>query len=236
MHYSEAAPPPELAHLIKAAWALDCAGGPGDLVRHSATPDGCVEIIHRTRGRSIWQTEQPQAFVAGVITKPATLQFMDGASFVGLRLWPWAWNAIAEVASPAFVDTWLPLEIAAPALRPPSSNDIFSTFPSHRVEIDDIGTAILRSGSVAGLAERTGRSHRWLQRWFARTIGVPPRAYLRLLRFQDALQDVQASGSSLADQAAAHGYADQAHMTREFKSLAGAPTGAARRTARGPFV
>ena len=234
MRYAEADPPPELAPFAKAAWTLDCDG---ELLHHNATPDGCIEIIHRTRGRFIWGSEQPEAFVAGVITRPALLQFLDGASFVGLRLWPWAWNAIAAVGSAELVGRWMPLDRAAPGLQPPGRNDPFASLAPYQLAVADaIGATILGSETVAELAQRTGRSARWLQRWFARNIGVAPRAYLRLLRFQDALQAVQAGGSSLADEAAAHGYADQAHMTREFKTLAGAPTGAARRIDEGPFV
>jgi hypothetical protein len=39
-----------------------------------------------------------------------------------------------------------------------------------------------------------------------------------------------------ADTAAASGYADQAHMTREFRALGGLSPGTARRRAAGPFV
>ena len=47
---------------------------------------------------------------------------------------------------------------------------------------------------------------------------------------------MQDSAESLALQAAEHGFADQAHMAREFRAIARAPAGAARRTAKGPFL
>jgi transcriptional regulator GlxA family with amidase domain len=99
-----------------------------------------------------------------------------------------------------------------------------------------LGSAIIEARTVAALAETSGRSPRWLQRWFAREIGVPPRRYMRLLRFQQALAGVQDSPESLAAQAAEHGFADQAHMAREFRAIAHAPAGVARRKAKGPFL
>ncbi|NWM54945.1 helix-turn-helix domain-containing protein, partial [Escherichia coli] len=69
-----------------------------------------------------------------------------------------------------------------------------------------------------------------------RELGFAPRTYLRLLRFREALQDIQRRDDSLADTAAARGYADQAHMARDFRALAGMPPSGARIRARGPFL
>jgi len=98
-----------------------------------------------------------------------------------------------------------------------------------------LGAAILAAASVAGIGAASGLPHRQVQRIFARDLGMPPRAYLRLLRFRGAMIEVQDSAASLAQAAAGQGYADQAHMTREFRSLAGVPPREARR-ARGPFL
>ena len=78
-------------------------------------------------------------------------------------------------------------------------------------------------------------SPRSLQRWFARHIGLPPRRYLMLLRFHKAFEQVPEQ-PSLADHAAAQGYADQAHMARDFRAMAGVPAREARRAAKGPFL
>ena len=63
----------------------------------------------------------------------------------------------------------------------------------------------------------------------------PPRHYLRLLRFQKAFEQVPGA-VSLADHAAASGFADQAHMARNFREMAGVPAKQARQKARGPFL
>ena len=97
------------------------------------------------------------------------------------------------------------------------------------------GRAILAASSVADMARDTGMSPRALQRWFARHVGMPPRRYLRLLRFQKAFETVPGE-ASLAAHAAEQGFADQAHMAREFRAMAGVPAKQARKTARGPFL
>jgi transcriptional regulator GlxA family with amidase domain len=103
------------------------------------------------------------------------------------------------------------------------------------VERGRLGRAVLAAATVADMTRGTGMSPRTLQRWFARHVGLPPRRYLRLLRFQKAFEQVP-DRPSLADHAAAQGYADQAHMAREFRAMAGVPAKQARRTAKGPFL
>jgi transcriptional regulator GlxA family with amidase domain len=109
-----------------------------------------------------------------------------------------------------------------------------SLFPADD-ELGAIGAALIGADSVADMGRATGMSPRGLQRWFARNVGVTPRHHLRLLRFQKAFEQVP-KAASLADHAAAQGFADQAHMAREFREMAGVPATKARRTARGPFL
>jgi AraC-like DNA-binding protein len=237
--YQEIEPPAALRPLVKAGWSLSAGGEASAPVRHAATPDGCIEIIRRLRGRSAWGRPQPESFVAGLVTAPAGLELSGDSHFVGLRLWPWAWNALARIGSPGLVDRWQDLGEAAPGFAMPATiEQAFAAMAD--VALDEptevLGQAILESRTVAALSAASGRPRRWLQRWFEREIGVPPRRYLRLLRFQDTLAGLQRSDETLALQAAEHGFADQAHMAREFRAIARAPAGTARRTAKGPFL
>jgi AraC-like DNA-binding protein len=239
MEYREIEPPEALRALVRAGWTLRAGDSPSRPLTHSAIPDGCVEIIRRLQGRSAWGGAQPECFVAGLLTRPAELELSGDSRFVALRLWPWAWNALARTPSPRLLDGWQALGEAAPGFAMPDTVEAaFAAVAGLRLEpsVARLGNAILHSRSVTGLAEASGCPRRWLQRWFAREIGVPPRRYLRLLRFQEALAGLQRSEESLALQAAEHGFADQAHMTREFRAIARAPAGAARRSAKGPFL
>ncbi len=96
--------------------------------------------------------------------------------------------------------------------------------------------ALRRSGGATGIAELaagTGWSRRHLQTRFHSQVGLAPKTAARVVRFERAarlLVPVLADGgpglataASLADVAATCGYADHAHLTREFRALAGVP-------------
>ena len=239
MDYAEFPAPAELRHLVKAAWTLSVGGTISDSVNHVATSDGCIEIIRRLKGRSSWDGEQPPVFVAGLTTRPAVLRLSGASEFIGLRLWPWTWNAISQVNSREIIDRWADLAIAAPDFTmPDNAADAFAAIDPRSVEpaSDRIIDAILKSATVNEIAGRSGRSPRALQRWFERHVGVAPRIYLRLLRFSNAFNQLPESGGSLASHAADHGFADQSHMAREFRSMSGLPAGKAKKKAIGPFL
>lgn len=239
MDYCETPAPPSLSRLARASWTLATPGGPGDRFRHVATPDGCMEIIRRIRGRSSWGTEQPAQFVAGLITSPAELELSGDSRFVGLRLWPWTWARIGCIAPRLLVDRWADLAAAAPHFdMPDNAAEAFATLDPQIInrETAALVDAILDSASVSEIAGRGGRAHRSLQRWFERNVGVPPRIYLRLLRFSNAFGSLPGVDGSLAGHAADHGFADQSHMAREFRSMSGTSAGKARKQATGPFL
>lgn len=239
MDYAEIPAPAELRHLVKAAWTLSVGGDISDNVDHVATSDGCMEIIRRLKGRSSWQGDQPPVFVAGLTTRPAILRLSGASEFIGLRLWPWTWNAIGRVNSRELIDRWADLALAAPGFTMPNNAlDAFTAVDPRLVDPANVPLidAILNSAGVSELAERSGRSHRSLQRWFERHVGVAPRKYLRLLRFSDAFDTLPRFDGSLASHAADHGFADQSHMAREFRSMSGLPAGKAKKKAIGPFL
>jgi AraC-like DNA-binding protein len=224
MDYEEQPPPPALEGLVKTRWTLAGGGAPGAWLDQQAVPDGCVEVIRRIAGRSRWGGDQPAAFAVGLIERPEGFGISGDARFEGLRLWPWAWGQISEIPLAAMRGRWLPFAAAGIEERLAASPALAAT-----------GRAIVAAQSVAEMRRGTGMSPRTLQRWFAVHVGLPPRSYLRLLRFHKAFEQVPAQ-PSLADHAAASGFADQAHMARDFRALAGVPAKQARRAARGPFL
>lgn len=74
---------------------------------------------------------------------------------------------------------------------------------------------------VEELAAALGCSRRHLVNRFAADVGAPPKLAARLIRFETARRRL--GSAPLARLAAECGYADQAHLSREFAALAGAP-------------
>lgn len=75
---------------------------------------------------------------------------------------------------------------------------------------------------VWGLASSVGLSERQLHRRCLDAFGYGPKMLDRVLRMNVAL-DLARTGLALADVAVQHGYADQAHFTRDVKALTGLP-------------
>jgi AraC-like DNA-binding protein len=68
----------------------------------------------------------------------------------------------------------------------------------------------------------SGYSHRQFIALFRRAVGLTPKLYCRVLRFQEALKRAAADPRvSLVDLAIDAGYSDQPHFTREFREFAG---------------
>ncbi len=86
-----------------------------------------------------------------------------------------------------------------------------------KARIDDDPAAAL---TLAELAAEAGMSRFQLLRGFAQAMGLPPHAY-RMQRRVVLARQLIARGTTLADAAAAAGFADQSHMTRAFVRLLG---------------
>ncbi|MBX2916081.1 MAG: helix-turn-helix transcriptional regulator [Cyclobacteriaceae bacterium] len=72
------------------------------------------------------------------------------------------------------------------------------------------------------VARKLGISDRYLEKKFQLVIGVTPKRYMQILRFNRAIAMLKRKCSML-DIVAELGYHDQAHMIHEFKQFAGSP-------------
>ena len=73
-------------------------------------------------------------------------------------------------------------------------------------------------------------SVRTLQRVAHRTVGMPPAAMIRRRRLQEAAQRIRDDPDAvLADVAAELGYADQAHLANDFRTVLGLTASSYRR-------
>jgi AraC-like DNA-binding protein len=73
---------------------------------------------------------------------------------------------------------------------------------------------------LASVVRESGYSHRRVSSVFREAVGLAPKVWCRVQRFQRAVAAI-AAGRPLADVASGCGYADQSHLTREFGEIAG---------------
>lgn len=101
--------------------------------------------------------------------------------------------------------------------------------PGPRAEIGRALARLTQGLPVADVADEVSWSRRHLASQFRAELGLSPKAYQRVARFQTAhrllLRAARGGRPNLATVAADAGYADQAHLTREWGELAGCPPG-----------
>ncbi|MGF1620802.1 MAG: helix-turn-helix domain-containing protein [Rhodomicrobiaceae bacterium] len=95
---------------------------------------------------------------------------------------------------------------------------------SHAVVKAALEEILARQGDVriGSLAQRFDHSRKHLVTLFRREVGLTPKTFARVIRFEGAMGRLQQGAyGSLAELAASCGYADQAHFNRDFLRFAG---------------
>ena len=199
-------------------------------------PDGCADLIWingelelagpDTGARLV--SLPPGTAVAGVRTRPGAagllLRGMPASEVLDHQVaLPDLWGSRANALLDRLRTTATPLEAAEVLER--LALDLLPRFERDRaVEAAVTALAGDRPPPVPDLADDLGLSERQLRRRVTAAVGYGPKTLAAVLRLRRALRLGAACG--LADLAATAGYADQAHMTREFRRLAGLPPGA----------
>ncbi|WP_343800810.1 helix-turn-helix domain-containing protein [Marinobacterium maritimum] len=81
--------------------------------------------------------------------------------------------------------------------------------------------SIEQGDSPGQLSESAPLSQRQIERHFRSWLGMTPKHYQRILRIKQAICFLRGhKNANLADVAYAFGFSDQAHMTREFRTIA----------------
>jgi AraC-like DNA-binding protein len=95
--------------------------------------------------------------------------------------------------------------------------------PAPRAEVGRALARLTQGRSVAAVADEVGYSRRWLTTLVREECGLGPKEYQRVARFEASRSLV--GRRPLAEVAATCGYADQAHLSRDWSDLAGCPPG-----------
>jgi AraC-like DNA-binding protein len=196
----------------------ESGGAPGTIL-----PDGCLDVIWDGRGLV-------------VVGPDAAARHHDGGGrhHVGLRFTHGRGPRRLGVRADELRDTTVPLDAVWPdaavrGLAARVADDPVAALADLAVaeppgEADRFGArvfaALARGTDVGALADALGTTPRTLHRRALPVFGYGPQHLGRVLRLQRALARARA-GTPWADVAAAEGFADQPHLAREVRALAG---------------
>jgi AraC-like DNA-binding protein len=221
--YTELRPPPQLAGIVECLWRHELSE-PGSDTTGMVLPDGRMDVI--------W-IEGGEALVAGPQTRAVPRPLEPPFTAIGMRLLPGAGPALLGLAAHELVDTHVPLAqldtapAAALRSRLDAAEDAGAALRALAAGLDGEPDPLVRAAAelldgpgatVDGVARSVALSERQLQRRFRDHVGYGPKTLQRVLRFQRLLGT---GGEGLARAALESGYADQAHLTREVRRLAG---------------
>ena len=247
MRYEESAPSPRLRAVVEGRWTLTSDGELPPVDAGTVLPDGATEIVvsRGARVRAAPDGRPLSRFVLGPSDRPRRVHYCGPVDLVGVRLRPEASNALLGGRAVAAADRIVALTDVSRELdrriacsRGRSASELLNAIERVLVSlaasarqpdsmlVRAVAEIRLRQGRVriASLARHLGVGTRRLERRFVAEIGLPPKRFCRVVRFQAAINAMSSGdGRGWADLAVHLGYADQAHFSREFREFAGAP-------------
>lgn len=250
--YREHAPPPALAGMVQAVWhartPTPSAGPtPAGAAPFRVLPDGCMDLIIAHGGGL-----DPAILIAGTDDTARMVAHQPGRSHIGLRFRPGRLAALIDAPPAGLVGASHPAALllaggihdAARHLadapddparlcrlmhalgRAIEGRRRFAAPPAIGAALDHLATSDAPL-SIGHLAAEAGYGQRRFDRAVLRATGLTPRHLARVFRLQRMLALARNAHAAdilgLADLAAAAGYADQPHMTRDCRRLTGLP-------------
>lgn len=249
MNYHETPPSPRLAGYVKCFWSLEIhgpeAGEPEPVV-----PDGCIEIVFNLADRfrrfhdSGSVEVQPSSLIAGQMRQSILIGPSGDVRLFGVRFQPAGAYAFFRFDMSELADRIEPLDAVWASVREIEERLAIAHDFDSCVAIIEAELALrLRENSpidrllrravekvsienggrpIAALAKDMGISERGLERRFKQSIGLSPKMFSRIVRFQGVLRSLEsAAAPGILDAAADFGYYDQSHLINDFRQFAG---------------
>lgn len=182
-------------------------------------PDACCDVTY-VDGR---------AFLTGPMTRARASRYV-GQDVLLLQIAPAAARQVLGVPIAELTDLVIPLEELSVRL----AHELARWFETDRLaelvrpvaaagasaRFAAAARALACGRAVSDAADRVALGERQLERLFHEHVGMAPKLFARIMRFRRALMAASA-GMPLAKAAALHGYADQAHFSRDSRALTG---------------
>lgn len=242
MDYRELPPPETLADYLENLWIFEM--GDGDVPQdHVIVPDGTVSI-----SAALLPGMAPMLALVGPTTKAYRRPLTRGAVYCGVRVRAGLAGSLLGRDIQVLAGTFSPLNEIDPGLEA-AIRAALPAAPSGSEVVDAIIAALVALAAAAAPADapvrdfartimdahgdlvlREAAAHypvgeRQLRRRFLYQCGITPKEFARLRRVRHACIRLVMERDAAAPASSRAGFADQAHMTREFREVFGASTG-----------
>ena len=201
-----------------------------------AVPDGTIDIIFHCSASA------PTASVCGSVKKGKHIEFEKGSLYFGARFFPGTAKQLLKSPLSQFTDQEIPLddvqknsdEFVELICAAASFDERIALFEKHYTLCNNNNNAAPSLISyllekinasygeirVQELAEDTGYSTRHVSNVFKKYVGISPKLFSRIVRFQRSFSLLRLQKKvTFADLSQDAGYYDQAHFINEFKAF-----------------
>lgn len=248
MHYQLYLPSASLSSLIKCYWSLEGQELPGTHQR--VFPDGCIELVFHYGGLFRKYHEngtihtQPRSFIHGQLTRFIEIGSSGKVGIFSVRFRPHGLISFTNISTHEINDDNIQVtDIWGAEGRELESRMLEAANNEQRVQIiEQFLLGQLQATATSGLIKHCvllinqangviniedlsaslniGRRH--LERQFIDAVGLNPKQYARITRFQHVLSLVeQKRYHTLTTLAHNTGFYDQAHFIKDFREFTG---------------
>lgn len=239
-------PTDALKPFVRYFWSLESPGAGGSPREFRTIADGCPGFLFQSPEHGNFSREGkqlPDAFLFGQATMHGKLDLSGDLAATGICFYPQALKTLFGLNATLLTDSCAGIGdlyehsslsdqlsgIEAPRERINLLTDFLvaelkKRKPEHK-DMDHALELILNSKggiSVKSLCEKLYLTERTFERRFKEYVGISPKLFSRICRFQSSLRQFQGKNyQCFSDIVLANDYADQSHVIRSFKEFAG---------------
>lgn len=240
---------PDLAEWVENFWFMR-GEGPGAMPDgHRILPDGCMEFVFQLgdpfRERQAdggWRL-QPHLLLVGQMERRVDIEPSGSIQTIGVHFRPAGVSAFVSGSMSRFTHRIEPLDLTlgVEQVEPLVARLRSAQAPQEQVEVLEpflrrlrlpgdlamsrAATRLSQPGppvDLETLAREAGLSERQFRRRFEAAVGLRPKSFARIVRFQRVFEQQQeGSARAWSEVALDCGYYDQAHFNRDFRAFTG---------------
>lgn len=246
MNYRIILPTPKLKPFVRYFWMLkDQSPQAVGTIFHTLVDDSSGIIFQQHEGKTAFQkggVSLPTAFFYGQSTRPTTTCAINQYELIGVHFHPFAINALFGIDAYHLADqtddfdllkiggfdrklrSCCNMQERLTLLQNWLLQRLDEPFKQDHLVLRYVEAINQQKGNIhiGSLLKMEPISERQLERRFKTAIGIPPKLYIRIIRFREALRLLKEKQyTKLSDIAFDLNYADQSHFIRDIREFSG---------------